>query len=67
MPQQGQYSHAHKACQASGDAPKKDNSSMTIEGNVIDESGPGIPKLPPKQSPQLPADDAFLKYRTQQT
>jgi len=66
MPQQSQYSQAHKARQAAGDAPKKDNNSMTIEGNVIDESGSSFPKIPPKSSPQLPADDSLLKYRTSQ-
>ena len=66
MPQQGQYSHAHKARQAAGDAPKKDNNSMTIEGaNVVDETGTH-PVVPPKKSPQLPSDDSSLRWRTEQ-
>ena len=64
----GQYSHAHKARQATGDAPKKqENNSMTIDGpNVIDESGDSFPKVPPKPSPQVPSDDSFKKWRTEQ-
>jgi hypothetical protein len=62
-----QYSHAHKARQAAGLAPKKDNNSMTIEGdNVVDETGTR-PVVPPKQSPQLPSDDSSLRWRTEQT
>jgi hypothetical protein len=62
---QNQYSHAHKARQDAGLAkPKGDNNSMTIDGNVVDESGTA-PKVPPKK-PSLPSDDIFLKYRTSQ-
>jgi hypothetical protein len=64
MPQ-NQYSQAHKARQAAGLAPKKENNSMTIDGNVVDESGTG-PKIPEKQSPQLPSDDPSLRWRTEQ-
>ena len=68
MPQ-NQYAHAHKARVASGEAkPKADNNSMTIEGaNVIDESGPEMPKAPPAPRSPIAQDDAFHKYRTSQT
>jgi hypothetical protein len=64
MPQ-SQYSHAHKARQAAGLAPKENN-SMRIDGaNVVDETG-ARPQVPPKQSPQLPSDDSSLRWRTEQ-
>lgn len=62
----GQYSQAHKVRQATGDAPKKENNSMTVDGeNVVDESG-SRPQVPAKHSPQLPTDDSSLRWRTEQ-
>jgi len=57
-----QYAEAYKLRQQS-----KDNNSMSIEGpNIIDESGPDFPNMPKKSSPQLPIDDPFKKFRTEQ-
>lgn len=34
--------------------------------NIIDNSGDGPPKIPPKPNPQSPTDDKFAKFRTEQ-
>jgi hypothetical protein len=64
-----QYSHAHKARVAAGEVKSKgDNNSMVIEGaNVVDESGPLMPKATPAPRSPIPQDDVFHKYRTEQT
>lgn len=64
---QSQYHAAYKARKKAEEKPA-DNNSMTIEGaDVVDESGPDLPKIPPKKDMTFPVDDAFAKYRTQQT
>lgn len=43
----------------------KPHTSIIIEGpNVLDASGPNLPKIPPKpEGPSLPIDDEFKDYR----
>lgn len=61
-----QYAEVYKLRKKAQGVPK-DKTSMSVEGpNVVDLSEDKFPKLPPKQSPQLPVDDPFLKYRTEQ-
>jgi hypothetical protein len=58
----GQYNQAYKLRQKS-----KDKSHIEIEGpNIIDESGDNFPNMPAKPSPQVPTEDSFRKFRTEQ-
>lgn len=47
----------------------QDNNRITFDSpGVVDESGPNLPKVPPRPAqPVLPIDDAFKKYRTETT
>lgn len=49
-----------------GGLPPQDKNSMTIEGPNIQDNTGGMPNVPPKMGPQMPTDDPYLKYRTQQ-